>query len=53
MRQNDDTMIALGVAGFTICLALFNLFFPWLVSAVILMIGVLIGYGALKLHFED
>lgn len=52
MRQNNDMILALSVSGFAIGLAMFNLFFPWLVSAIILMLGVLIGYGAIRLHFE-
>lgn len=53
MRRYNDTMIALGVAAFSIGLATLNVFFPWLVSAVALCLGLFIGYGALRLHFED
>jgi len=53
MRRNDDTIIALGVSCFAVGLAVFNVFCPWVVSAVILLLGSLVGYGALKVHFED
>jgi len=51
MRRNDDTIIALSVSCFAVGLAVFNLVCPWLVSAVIFMLGAIIGYSALRLHF--